>query len=47
MPESKYQKLMKILKELEVEKYQGPVTLHLAAGNVMQIEYKTVKKMTN
>ncbi len=39
MPESKYQKLMKILKELEARKYQGPVTLHLASGVVKKIEY--------
>ncbi len=38
-------KLLEILKELEDQKYQGPVTLHLAAGVLRIIEYKKIEKV--
>ncbi len=39
-------KLLDILEELETQRFQGPVTLHLAAGALKIIEYKHTEKLT-
>lgn len=39
-------KLLDILADLEAQRFQGPVTLHLAAGLLKIIEYKHTEKLT-
>lgn len=39
-------KLLAILADLEQQKFQGPVTLHLAAGSLKIVEYKHTEKLT-